>query len=173
MTQMSDNLLTYKGYYGSFEVSVEDDLIFGKILFIDDSVGFDSETIKGIKPAFEEAVDAYLEFCKEIGKDPNPSYSGKTAIRFDRELHRKVALLAKKEDQSMNDFIVTAIKNHVECVEKGTHQLSSINKYISGKLQKIVFDTRDESIQQTVLIESSNKISKQVEGKGVQNVTFC
>jgi len=169
---MSENLLTYKGYYGSYEVSIEDGLIFGKILFIDDSVGYDSETIKGIQAAFEEAVDSYIEFCEEINKDPNPSFSGKTAVRFDPELNKKVAILSKKEKQSMNDFIVSAIKNHVDFVENGSSQLRRIDSILHQKFEYLEFiagKNTFKTFSTSEFIESTYK----VEHKGEKDVTFC
>ncbi|WP_333668616.1 type II toxin-antitoxin system HicB family antitoxin [Acinetobacter guillouiae] len=168
---MSENLLTYKGYYGSYEVCLEDGLIFGKILFIDDSVGYDSESIKGIQAAFEEAVDSYIEFCKEIGKDPNPSFSGKTAVRFDPELHKKVAIFSKKEKQSMNDFIVTAIKNHIDFVENGSSHIKKFDSMFSQKFENMVFVAGQNTFK---MFSTSDfiKSNYSVEGKGVKDVTF-
>lgn len=168
---MSENLLTYKGYYGSYEVSFEDGLIFGKILFIDDSVGYDSETIKGIKSAFEEAVDSYIEFCVEINKDPNPSFSGKTAVRFDPELHKQVAILAKKEKQSMNDFIVAAIKNHVDFVKNGSSQLHRIDTILHRKFEHLEFVAGKNTFK-TFSTSDFVKSAYRVEQQGVKDVTF-
>ena len=45
-------------------------MLVGKILGISDLVTFESEDAAGLKEEFESAVDDYLEFCKEVGKDP-------------------------------------------------------------------------------------------------------
>jgi predicted HicB family RNase H-like nuclease len=42
----------------------------GKILGITDPVSFEASSVKGLKTAFKESVEDYLELCKEIGKLP-------------------------------------------------------------------------------------------------------
>jgi len=39
-------LLKHKGYFGSFEASVEDNCLFGKLEFIRSLVAFEGETVK-------------------------------------------------------------------------------------------------------------------------------
>ena len=50
--------------------SAEDRIFYGTILGISDMVEFQSENAKDLEDEFHQAVDEYLEFCKEIGKDP-------------------------------------------------------------------------------------------------------
>ena len=66
----NDNLLYYKGYSAKPEYSVADKVFYGKISGIDDLVDFYSENAKSIETEFLKAVDDYLAFCAEIGKDP-------------------------------------------------------------------------------------------------------
>ena len=42
----------------------------GKIDNIRDLVTFESDTVEGIIREFHSAVDDYLEFCQEVGKQP-------------------------------------------------------------------------------------------------------
>ncbi len=63
-----NNLLEYKGFYGSVEFSAADRVFFGKLEFINDLVNYEAEVVKDIEKAFHEAVENYLETCKEIGK---------------------------------------------------------------------------------------------------------
>lgn len=64
------NLLQYKGYIAKQEYSAEDRVFYGKILGIDDLVNFMSDKAEELENEFHAAVDDYLEFCKEIGKEP-------------------------------------------------------------------------------------------------------
>jgi len=59
------NILQYKGYIASIEFSAEDKCLFGKIEHIDDLIMFDGENFDQVEKAFHEAVDGYLDFCKE------------------------------------------------------------------------------------------------------------
>ena len=61
--------LKYKGYEGSIEYSPEDRVYHGKILNVKDLVDYSSETEGDIENQFHLAVDDYIEFKKEIGRD--------------------------------------------------------------------------------------------------------
>ena len=69
------NLLEYKKYQGSVEVSLEDNVLHGKILHIVDLVTFEAQTPKGLRQAFEQQVDEYLIFCEEEGVAPDKPFS--------------------------------------------------------------------------------------------------
>lgn len=62
--------MKYKGYSARPEYSAEDQVFYGRILGIDDLVNFESENAEGLEEEFHKAVDDYLEFCAEIGKQP-------------------------------------------------------------------------------------------------------
>lgn len=58
--------LSYKGYHGSFDYSENDKCWYGKIEGITDLVTYEAETRAELEKSFHEAVDDYIEFCKEI-----------------------------------------------------------------------------------------------------------
>ena len=70
------NMMEYKGYYGGAEFSPDDEVFYGKLEFIRDLVTYKSDEAKGLKQAFHEAVDDYLEFCAESGRDPQVPLGG-------------------------------------------------------------------------------------------------
>jgi len=67
---MSD-LLKYKDYLGTVEYSEADNLLHGKLAGIKDLVSYHGESLKSLQSNFEEAIDDYLEMCKEEGLEPN------------------------------------------------------------------------------------------------------
>ena len=67
---MSD-LLKYKDYLGTVEYSETDNLRHGKLAGIRDLVSYHGENLKSLQSNFEEAIDDYLEMCKEEGLEPN------------------------------------------------------------------------------------------------------
>ena len=109
----NDNLLHYKGYSAKPEYSVEDKVFYGKILGIDDLVDFYSENSKSIETEFQKAVDDYLTFCAEIGKEPQKEYSGMFNVRIPPELHRKLSMAAQSEGVSLNKVVEQAISSYV------------------------------------------------------------
>ncbi|WP_313058343.1 type II toxin-antitoxin system HicB family antitoxin [Stutzerimonas nitrititolerans] len=115
---MSKQILEHKGFQGSVEFSLENNILFGRILHIHDVVSYDADTVSEIYEAFKEAVDDYIETCAELGVEPNKPYSGTFNVRIGRRLHREAAQQATREDKSINDFI----KDAIECHLHGRHQ---------------------------------------------------
>ena len=62
---------------------------------------------------FHAAVDDYLDFCKEVGKEPDREYSGSFNVRISSELHRKASFMAMEEGITLNRFVEEAIERHV------------------------------------------------------------
>jgi predicted HicB family RNase H-like nuclease len=100
----------FKGYYGSIEFSIEDDCLHGRLLGIDDIITYEGASVTEIKAAFKEAVDDYLQHCKEIGKNPNKPYSGKVMFRIDPEVHAKAALAAQTQGVSLNQWAENVLR---------------------------------------------------------------
>ena len=107
------NMLSYKGYFGSVEVSLEDNILHGKVQCINDIVTYEAETLDGLKAAFEEAVADYLETCEQLGKSPDKPMSGTFNIRFGRDLHKKAFLAAIANNTTLNDYVRKAIEEKV------------------------------------------------------------
>jgi predicted HicB family RNase H-like nuclease len=63
--------LIYKGFTASIEYSAVDEVYYGKIVGINDLVNFEGTSEKELEAAFQEAVDDYIETCKQLGKEPN------------------------------------------------------------------------------------------------------
>lgn len=110
---MMENKLEYKGYYTIISYSAADKVLHGKLEGINDLVNFESETAAEIEKEFHDAVDDYLDFCKDIGKEPDKTYKGSFNIRIDPRLHRLLAAEATKEGVSLNQVVESAIKEHL------------------------------------------------------------
>lgn len=104
-----NDILQYKGYYATVQFSAEDEVFFGKLLGINDVVNFEGTTVKELKSAFKDAVDDYLETCKELKKEPEKMYKGSFNIRIPSELHRQAALVSAGKNMTLNDFVRYAI----------------------------------------------------------------
>ena len=58
----------YKGYSGTIEYDTEDKIHYGKLLGIRDLVNYHANSIDELYENFRYAVDDYIEFKKEVGK---------------------------------------------------------------------------------------------------------
>jgi predicted HicB family RNase H-like nuclease len=104
-----NDILEYKKYYASVHFSAEDEVFFGKIIGINDSISFEGATVKELKKAFHEAVDDYLETCKQLKKEPEKTYKGSFNVRISSDLHRLAAYNAAQRSMSLNEFVRFAI----------------------------------------------------------------
>jgi predicted HicB family RNase H-like nuclease len=99
------NLLTYKDYTGTIEVSLEDGCLHGQILFISDIITYEGNTVEDIKTSFEDATDRYLAYCKITGNPADKPYSGTFNVRVGQDLHKKAAETAYRRGIKLNEFI--------------------------------------------------------------------
>jgi predicted HicB family RNase H-like nuclease len=103
------DILEYKAYYASIHYSSEDEVFYGKLIGINDSITFEGTSVAELKKSFHEAVDDYLETCRELGKEPEKMYKGSFNIRIPAHLHKQAALQAASQNMSLNDFVRLAI----------------------------------------------------------------
>jgi predicted HicB family RNase H-like nuclease len=108
------SMLEYKGYLGSVEYSDEDEVLHGRLEFIRDLVTYEGQDAKGIKAAFQEAVDDYLELCAAEGRSPDVPLKGSFNVRPGRELHRRAMLYAKRHGLNLNTVVSDALRRHLE-----------------------------------------------------------
>jgi predicted HicB family RNase H-like nuclease len=98
------NTMTHKGYAARIAYDDEDGIFTGRIAGIRDTVGFHADNVEGLREAFHEAVEDYIETCARIGKGPQRSYSGQVMFRVSPEVHRKAALAAELSGKSLNQW---------------------------------------------------------------------
>jgi predicted HicB family RNase H-like nuclease len=103
-------MLTYKDYYTTVAFDVEQGYLYGKIEGIVDLVTFEADDPGKVKEAFREAVDDYLAFCADVGKEPDRAYKGKFNVRIDPDLHRAADRCAAEQGKSLNQFVEDAIQ---------------------------------------------------------------
>ena len=106
--------MRYKGYAARPEYSADDRIFYGTILGISDAVDFQSDNAKNLEEEFHKAVDDYLAFCAEIGKEPQKEYSGLFNVRISPELHREVSMFAQMEGVTLNKAVERAIRAMVQ-----------------------------------------------------------
>ena len=63
--------LCYRDYVGSVKYDELDNMLYGEILNIKDSISYEGETLEELQKDFEVEVDRYVEFCKQVNKPFN------------------------------------------------------------------------------------------------------
>lgn len=119
---MAQPELTFNGYTGSIEVSIEDACLHGRVLFIDDLVTYEGESVPEIQAAFQGAVDRYLAHCQRVGKSANKPYSGTFNVRIGPEMHSRAAKVAHLKKIKLNEFVKQAIQAAIDMDGVVTHR---------------------------------------------------
>lgn len=96
--------MNYKGYFANVEFDAEDHIFIGRIIGIRDVIGFHGESVKELESAFHDAIENYLTACKELGQEPNKTYSGNLMLRVPAEIHAAVASAAEASGKSINQW---------------------------------------------------------------------
>lgn len=143
------NLLTYKGYTADIRVDIESKILCGQVLDIKDLVTFEGKTVEEAEREFHKSVDAYLEFCKELGQEPNKPFSGKLPFRTTPETHRQVFLAAVQAGKSINAWMEEILSEAAEQALSGkTAQKPAISPEERRQIQKQLLDRlRSEAFQ--------------------------
>jgi predicted HicB family RNase H-like nuclease len=105
--------MEYKGYMGTVEYDAEAKIFHGDIINTRDVITFQGKSVNEIEKAFKDSIDDYIAWCKEDGVEPEKPYSGKFNVRLSPDLHRQIAILAKKKRISLNSFVEKAITKEI------------------------------------------------------------
>ncbi|MCL1824224.1 MAG: type II toxin-antitoxin system HicB family antitoxin [Oscillospiraceae bacterium] len=108
-----NNVLTYKDYYGTVEFSLEDKVLFGRIIGIKDHITYEGRDVDSLQEDFQNAVEEYFIHCAEIGKPPQKIYKGSFNVRIEPELHRQLAVYSALHGISLNSTVEKAIKTFI------------------------------------------------------------
>jgi predicted HicB family RNase H-like nuclease len=98
-------MMEYKGYLAEVTFDNEAQVLHGEVANTRDVITFQAETVADLKREFHKSVDVYLQFCREIGQEPEKPFSGKFVVRLSPSTHRKAYLAAKRAGKSLNTWV--------------------------------------------------------------------
>ena len=93
--------MEYKGYHATVEFDGEDGILVGRVVGLNDVIGFHAESVSEIASAFHSAIEDYLDTCAKIGKAPEKAYSGQLMVRVDPIVHAQAAKAAEITGKSL------------------------------------------------------------------------
>nr|WP_218585754.1 type II toxin-antitoxin system HicB family antitoxin [Pseudomonas sp. AN3A02] len=106
--------MKHKGYIGSIEASIEDNCLFGKLLFIKALVSYEGKTVAELDAAFCNAVDDYIATCEGLGQTPEKPCKGSFNVRVGHDLHLAAALAATRQKVTLNDLTRQALNEFLQ-----------------------------------------------------------
>jgi len=107
-------MIEYKGFTGVFEFDQSIDALHGRIVGLQDVVTFQGRSLDELRREMKESVEDYLEFCAEVGKDPERPYRGEFLVRTTPELHRAAAIEAESSGMSLNAWVEETLTSVVK-----------------------------------------------------------
>lgn len=96
--------MEYKGYAAAISFDDELEVFTGHVVDIRDELYFEGRSVDELVGAFHSAVDDYLAFCAEEGREAAKPYSGRILVRTTPDIHRAVAVAAARDGTSMNEW---------------------------------------------------------------------
>jgi predicted HicB family RNase H-like nuclease len=108
------NVMTYKGYMARIDFDPRDNIFFGKVVGIEDSITFHGDTVEDLIADFQAAVDHYIADCTTMGREILKPASGKLMLRVAPEIHARALTVAKASGKSLNQWAA-------EVLDKATH----------------------------------------------------
>ena len=98
------NGMNYKGYTARVEFDPRDNIFWGKVLGVDDSITFEGDTVARLTQDFHNAIDFYLKDCTDTGRAPQKPASGKLMLRIPPEVHGAALVAAQAAGTSLNQW---------------------------------------------------------------------
>ena len=102
-------MMEYKGYIGEVQFDSEAHIFHGEVINTRDVITFQGKSVSELENAFKDSIEDYISWCKEDGVNPERPYSGRFNLRISPELHKEIAITAKKLKMSINKFVEKAV----------------------------------------------------------------
>jgi predicted HicB family RNase H-like nuclease len=107
--------MKYKGYTGIVQFDDEAMIFHGEVAGIRDVITFRGGTPEEIKKEFEVSIDGYIDWCHELGQEPEKPFSGNIHLRLKPDLHAKLSIEAKSQGVSLNYYINSTLQRSIGC----------------------------------------------------------
>ncbi|MBI4780656.1 MAG: type II toxin-antitoxin system HicB family antitoxin [Oscillatoriophycideae cyanobacterium NC_groundwater_1537_Pr4_S-0.65um_50_18] len=165
-------MLQYRGYKAKVDVNQETGKLCGKVLDIADEIPFEGETFKAVEQEFHKSIDAYLEFCSKLGKEPAKPFPGKYLFRTTPETHRAIYLAATLKEQSVNAWTESVL------IEAAREELNPKAKQEPKTKQELVsqadrpYSLRRLAEESTKFAELINMINPYLKNKDLESATL-
>lgn len=107
-------LFHYKNFIGSIEADLKSKCLYGKLLYINDLVTYEANSVAELEVEFKKAVHDYIETCKQLNREPMKPFKGSLNIRMGSALHKDAAFYAAMRDMTLNEYVKTAVQHQVQ-----------------------------------------------------------
>ncbi len=108
--RLKSDMMTYKGYKAAISYDKDDKIFVGEVFGIADSLNFHGRSIDELESSFKDCIDNYLDYCMQIGKEPQKEFSGSFNVRISPIVHEHASEYALENGISLNQVVSLAIE---------------------------------------------------------------
>ena len=109
-----NELLEHRGYTGTVEYSLVDNVLFGQVIGVRGLISYEGESLAALRADFVEAIDDYLLCCEEEGWEPMKPYSGNLVdIEISPDMHRNLYAYSDKRGKTPNRVVEEALRQYI------------------------------------------------------------
>ena len=105
-----NNLLEYKGYYGSVEYSAADEILYGKVMGVRGYLSYTGVSLEHLRIDFMNMIDDYLDSCAQDGVEPQKPNMGIFDVQISPELHTALEVYSQSRGKTLSSAVEDAIK---------------------------------------------------------------
>ncbi len=111
-------MMEYKGYIGEVQFDFNSHIFHGEVINTRDVITFQGKSVSELEKAFKDSIEDYIKWCNEEEVNPERQYSGKFNLRISPELHKEIAITAKKMKISINSFVEKAVIDELSVIHR-------------------------------------------------------
>ena len=108
--RLKSDMMTYKGYKAAIFYDKDDKIFVGEVFGIRDSLNFHGRSIDELENSLKDCINNYLDYCKQIGKEPQKEFSGSFNVRISPIVHEHASEYAVENGISLNQVVSLAIE---------------------------------------------------------------
>ena len=104
-----NNAMNYECYTASMVFDVDDKIIVGRVIDVDDIITFHGTSIEEFEENSHAVINDYLTACEALGSAPEKPASGKLMLRIAPSVHAAAVKAATRSGVSLNKWAERAL----------------------------------------------------------------
>ena len=110
------NTMIYKGYIALIQYSEADGEFFGAVINTSrDKIYFGGKTVDELQQNMQEAIEGHIQNCKQIGIQPEKTYSGRITYRTTPQQHARLVQASLQSGlHNVNAWIDEVLRREAE-----------------------------------------------------------
>lgn len=108
------NVMMIEGHKAVIAFDPDIEMFRGEFVGLSGGADFYAKDVEQLRREGATSLRIYLDVCKEKGRDPFRSFSGRFNVRLDPELHELAVLAAAAHGVSLNEWVAGRLREAAE-----------------------------------------------------------